>query len=259
MKPVYSFVTKTLLSALCLLAAPAVSHATIYLRNTGSTSGWSSLYVEHNGSMTSQTSQHYDGTTSLRARQVYDSSYTGRYHCEARYSQGAKMGWDRYYGYCFYLPSNWQYVDQNFNIMQFIGTPPCSTSGKPWTMLWIRNHALATRVTTGPDGCTRTDTDFTITSSATAGVWHTVLLHGIWKPTSTGTFSCWYDGTKVISHTGDIATCPNSTETMEFAIGNYANGWHDNGTMLGTQSTRDIYIDHVSISDVYGEANPTSW
>ncbi|HEY9723548.1 MAG TPA: polysaccharide lyase, partial [Oscillatoriaceae cyanobacterium] len=180
---------KLIVSALCLALAPCVARATIYFRNTGTTSGWSSFYVEHNGSVTAQSTPHYDTTTSLRARQIYDSSYTGRYHAEARYSQGAKQGWDRYYGYCFYLPSNWQYVDQNFNIMQFIGTPSCATGGQPWTMLWIRNQALQTRITTGPDGCTRSDQNFTITSSTTLGTWHKVTIHGDWESNNTGWFS----------------------------------------------------------------------
>ena len=250
---------KLIASALCLALAPCLAHATIYFQNSGNTSGWDQLYVEHNGSVTTVNSPVFgSNSTAIQAEQIYDPNYTGRYHAEARLAQGAQQGWDRYYGYALYLPSDWQFVDQNFNIMQFIGTPPCSTSGgKPWTMLWIRNNSLTTRLTTGPDGCNRTDQNFTITSNTIAGTWHTVVIHSNWESDSTGAFTVWYDGNPVIDQEG-VPTCPNDDTTMEFAVGQYANGWHDNGTMLGTQSVRDIYIDQVTVADNYTDANPSA-
>jgi hypothetical protein len=258
MKPIHSFIAKNLLSVLCLAAAPAVSHATVYFSNTGNLSGWSKIYVEHNGSTTQVSSPVYKGSTAVRCRQVYDSSYTGRYHCELRADGLTNQGNDRYYSFTFYLPSNWQFVDQNFNIEQFIGTPAECSSGQPWTMVWIRNNALSTRTTSGPDGCTRTSTDYLVTSSVQTGTWHRVVMRGRWRSDTTGLFQFWYDGSKVIDKQ-NIATCPDTDTAMEYAVGNYANGWHDSGTMLGTQSTRDVFVDHVRVATTYAEADPAQW
>jgi hypothetical protein len=257
-KPMHSFIAQKTLLLLCLAAAPAVSYANIYFSNTGTSSGWDQIYIEHNGSATQVSSPVYHGSTAMRMRQVYDSSYTGRYHCELRADGLTQMGNDRYYSFAFYLPSNWQFVDQNFNLEQFIGTPSCGTTGQPWTMVWVRNNALSTRTTTGPDGCTRTDTNYTVTSNVTAGTWHRVVMRGRWRSDTTGLFQFWYDGSKVIDQQ-NIATCPNSTTAMQYAVGCYANGWHDNATMLGTQSTRDVYIDSVRCTTTYAEADPAQW
>ena len=242
-----------------VLLAPGSAGASVQFQNTGSTSGWTRLYVEHNGSITTVTSPVYKGSTSIRARQIYDASYTGRYHCEARQSGMQKRGNDSYYGWTFRLPTNWQFVDQNFNFQQFIASFSCdgaASAGKPTTMTWIRGTALSTRFVTGPNACDRAFTDYTLSTAVGRGIWHRVVIHGRWRSDGTGLFQAWYDGSKKVDHAG--ASIPATDTAYDGAFGMYANGWHDNGQMLGTQSTREWNIDHLRQATSYNEADPLS-
>ena len=243
--------------------APAVGHATVYFENTGNTSGWSTIYQEHNGSVTQVSSPVYKGSTALRCRQIYDSSYTGRYHSEVRKSGMAQNGMEqRYYGYTFYLPSNWQFVNQNFAIGQYItnyydSDGGCRTAGVPITMHHLFGTTLRTRLKSG-DTCNEKVTSYDVTTSVSAGVWHRLLVRALWRSGTTGTYKVWYDGAVKID-LANVATILNDTKQYTWVMGNYANGWRDDGRMVGTQSTRDIYIDHIRAASVYQEANPSDW
>ncbi len=241
-----------------LLATVPRGEAAVVFQNTGKIAGWSTLWHEDQGSVTEVASPSYKGGDALRCRTVYRAAYRGRYHSEARRSGMAARGQDRYYGFAFYLPSNWQYVAQNFNIQQFIGNVSGCSGGQPWTMTKLLDRALITRITTGPDGCTRTHAPFTITSDVTRGVWHRIVIHGKWRSDDTGVFQVWYDGKLRINQV-NLPTCPATDNAFNLAVGNYSNGWHDDKTMVGTQGTRDIYIDHVRVATTYDEADPRGW
>jgi len=242
---------------LSLAAAHAVE-ASVVFQNTGTTTGWSTLWHEDQGSVTQVSSPAYKGGQALRCRTVYRAAYRGRYHSEARRSGMAARGQDRYYGFTFYIPSHWQFVAQNYNVQQFIGNASGCSGGQPWTMTRLLDRALLTRITTGPDGCTRSHTTFTVTSNVTAGVWHRLVIHGKWQPNNAGAFQVWYDGAQQVNQT-NRPTCPNTPGGFNLAVGNYSNGWHDDKKMVGTQSTRDIFIDHVRVATTYNEASPTGW
>jgi hypothetical protein len=245
------------LTAAATLFAAAPGHASVQFENTGSASGWSSLYVEHNGSVTTVSSPVYKGTTSLRARQIYDSSYSGRYHAEGRKSSLQKRGSDNYYGWTFRLPSNWQFVDQNYNMQQFIANFSGCSGGQPTTMTKLRGTTLSTRVVTGPNGCDRTATSLNIVTSVTAGTWHRVVIRGRWRSDSTGVFQAWYDGSKKIDRSGSNIPAVDTGYTGCFGM--YANGWYDDKKMVGTQGTREWNLDQIRETTSYNEADPAQW
>jgi len=41
--------------------------------------------------------------------------------------------------------------------------------------------------------------------------------------------------------------------------GLYANGWHDSGSMTGTQGTRTVYFDQIGIGTTFADADPAQW
>jgi hypothetical protein len=248
-------------SVLAALASPG--SATVRFSNTGTTSGWDSTYVEHNGTVAQVSSPAYKGTTAIRFRQIYDSSYTGRYHAEVRKNNMAQNGMEqRYYGYAFYLPSNWQFVSQNYNFGQFItnyystDAGECRTAGVPITMHQMLGNVLRTRTISG-DTCNEVQTSWDV-ATVTAGTWHRLLLRATWRSDTTGAFKVWYDGSVKVD-VANVATILKGTKQFTFVAGLYANGWHDDGKMVGTQGTRELYVDQVAIATVYAEANPSDW
>lgn len=250
-------IAELFIALLWLAAGSGICRATIYFENTGTTNGWTTLWHER-GNLLQTNSPTYKGPTAVRCETIYSATYGGRYHTELRKSGMAALGMDRYYGFAFYLPPNWEFDPQNYNIQQFIANVSGCSGGQPATMTRVNGHSLITRIVTGPDGCTRTAENMTVVTNVTAGVWHTIVLHGNWQATNTGVFEFWYDGVRKINKTG-VPTIPNDDTVFNLAVGNYSNGWHDDGYMVGTQGTRDIYIDHVRVTDNYAEADPAAW
>jgi hypothetical protein len=240
---------------LAMLALPATGGAAVVFENTGTTSGWSTLWHEDQGSVTQVMSPAYKGGRALGCRTIHRVAYRGRYHSVARRAGMAKRGQDRYYGFAFYLPSNWQFVAQNFNIQQFIGNVSGCSGGQPITMTGLLNRELITRIVTGPDGCTRTSHNISVVPSVSPGAWHRVVIRGRWQSNNTGSFQVWYDGSRKINRT-NTPTCPAADTAFNLAVGNYSNGWHDDKKMVGTQATRDVFIDHVRVATSYNEAEP---
>jgi len=249
---------KIILCALTAVLAPCVGNATIFFENTGLTNGWTTLWHEDQGSLLETNNPTYKGPSAVRCRTVYRPTYRGRYHTELRKGGMAALGMDRYYGFAFYLPANWEFDDQSYNIQQFIASVDGCSGGQPATMTHLYGHSLITRLVTGPDGCTRTAHPLTVTTNVTAGVWHTIVFHGNWQATNTGVFEFWYDGVRKINQQ-NVETIPNDNTVFNLAVGNYSNGWHDDGTNVGTQNIRDVYIDHVRVTDSYAEADPSAW
>src|SRR5688500_17770096 len=71
-----------LLAVLSIAAAPTASFATVVFQNTGTTSGWDYLSTQNKGTLTQVTSPVYKGTTAVRARQIYVSGASERFHSE---------------------------------------------------------------------------------------------------------------------------------------------------------------------------------
>ena len=247
-----------LVMAACLLGTRE-SSATVIFHNTGTTSGWSSTNSEHNGSIAQVTNIVYAGTTAVKATQVYDSSYTGRYHSEFVKTNAYNRGDTGFYGFAFRLQADWQFQSQSYNIAQFIAD--FSNTGcddwMPSTMVWLTGTSLNTRVKTGTI-CNQGTTTFGGVASVTAGTWHRVEIQANWQSNTTGYFKLWYDGAKVLEKL-NISTTIADDRQFEFRVGIYANGWHDAGYMQGTQGTRQIWYDQVGIATTYAEADPSGW
>jgi hypothetical protein len=243
-----------------LVSAALESRATVVFHNTGTTGGWSQILVEHNGSVSQVTSPVFKGSTAVRATQVYDASYTGRYHSELIRNDGYTPGQMRFYGFAFYLPSNWQFVSQGYNISQFEADMQSSCDGfMPTTMMWISSASLSTRTKSGTV-CSQSTTTYNGIASVSAGQWHRVEIQASWKSDSTGYFKVWYDGGKVLERYNIPTTISDpANRPFQFRVGNYANGWHDQGKMVGTQGTRSIYFDHIGIGTTFAEADPNGW
>jgi Polysaccharide lyase len=248
---------KLFVTLLLLATASSICRATVFFENTGTTNGWTTLWHEK-GNLLQTNSPTYRGPTAVRCETTYDPKYEGRYHTELRKGGMAALGMDRYYGFAFYLPANWEFDNQSYNIQQFIASVNGCSGGQPATMTHLYGRSLITRTVTGPDGCTRTTHSLTVVTNVTPGVWHTVVIHGNWSATNTGVFEFWYDGVRKISQSGS-PNIPNDDTVFNLAVGNYSNGWHDDGTNVGTQNIRDIYVDHIRVTDDYAEADPAAW
>jgi hypothetical protein len=257
----YAKRTKVLsMVAACALCATA-AFATVLFRNAGTTSGWSGFSIEHWGSVTQVSSPAYKGGNALKHTQIYDASYTGRYHAEAVRNDGYRPGDQRFYGFAFYMPSTWQSVDQSFNIAQFIadfGNTGCD-DWMPTTMMWITGNQLNTRVKSGTV-CNQSIRTFSNIATISKGAWHTVIIQANWQSGSTGYFKVWFDGTKVLEQYNLPTTIADpQNRTYSFRVGMYANAWHDQHTMLGTQGTRTWYTDQVAVGTTYADVNPSGW
>lgn len=238
------------------LASPALSTQTFV--NTGITSGWSSQNIEHNGSINQVTNVVYNGTSALKFTQVYDPSYTGRYHSEKAELQVYKLGDTGFYGFAFRLQSDWQASPaQSYNIAQFIAdfTDTGCDDWMPSTMVWVIGDQLATRVKYGSI-CAQQIQEWKGLKTVTPGVWHTIVIQANWQSDDSGYFKMWYDGAKVVEEY-NLPTMIDDSRPFDFHIGIYANGWHDQQEMLGTQETRQIWIDSVGMGTTFADADPT--
>lgn len=258
--------------------------------NHGTTSGWSSSWIDPNtnGYIEDSTTVHYDQSQSLKFGQEYlYDTYDGRYHAEKIYSNGYKRDEEKYYGFAFRLHSDWEFDSQNYNIAQF-GTNfnDITWNGKscddfsPTTMIWINGNKLFSRMKHGqmiqgqkcpPDGqhwncdlgpnCQITD-DFQLKSDTSsigeieAGVWYRLTLRVKWKSDDTGIFQAWLNGTQVANKSNLKTTLLDDHREYQFRVGLYANSWHDDGKMVGTQAKRQLWIDEIGVGSTFADADP---
>lgn len=258
--PNYPMKNKTTLAALAtLLALASMAEASVIFHNTGTTSGWNSINQEHNGTVQQVTNVVYKGSTAIKCTQVYDSSYSGRYHSEVVKNNVYSRGQTGFYGFAFRLQADWSFQNQSYNIAQFIAD--FSDYGCddyiPTTMVWIRGNQLYSRVKAGPV-CSATTTQFSNLATVSAGVWHKIVIQANWQSNTTGYFKLWYDGTKVFERF-NIATTLADGRGIQMRTGIYANGWHDDGYMAGTQGTRSIWYDQIGAGTTFADADPDQW
>jgi hypothetical protein len=247
-------------AAACVLGASDGSGAVLF-RNPGTTSGWNSFSLEHRGSITQVGSPAYKGGNAIRVQQIYDPAYRGRYHAEVVRNDGYRPGQQRFYGFAFQLPANWQSVNQSFNIAQFIadfGNTGCD-DWMPTTMMWITGTQLHTRVKAGTV-CGQSIRTFNNIAYVAPGQWHRVIIQANWQSNNTGFFKVWFNGVKVLEQYGLPTTIADpQNRTYSFRVGMYANAWYDQRTMLGTQGTRTMYFDQIGIGTTFADVNPDAW
>lgn len=246
------------------LALAATSSATQIFRNTGTTSGWDSINQEHFGTVQQVTNIVYEGSTALKMTQIYDSSYTGRYHSEVVKNDVYKRGDVGFYGFAFRLQENWEFDQQTYNIAQFIADFTdlgCEETYMPSSMIWLYGNQLQSRVKYGnvcPTSAQQTN-PFNNIATITAGVWHKIVIQANWQSDSSGYYKMWLDGAKVLEVYG-IPTTVAQDRAFQFRVGLYANGWHDDQNhMEGSQGTRQVWYDEIAAGTTFADADPAQW
>ncbi|KAL2872137.1 polysaccharide lyase family 20 protein [Aspergillus lucknowensis] len=248
------------LSVSTLIALGLTAQATQIFSNTGTTSGWDAINQEHSGTVREVTNVVYEGSSALKMTQIYDSSYTGRYHSEVVKDNAYKRGDTGFYGFAFRLQGDWQFSPaQSYNIAQFIAdfTDSGCEDWMPSTMIWLEGEQLYTRVKTG-SVCDQETVPFDSLATVSAGEWHRVEIQADWQSASTGFFKLWFDGEKVLERSG-IATTIDDDRAFQFRVGLYANGWHDDGELKGDQGTRQIWYDEIAARTTFADADPEQW
>ncbi|KAL4876200.1 polysaccharide lyase [Aspergillus karnatakaensis] len=245
------------LAALAALLLP--TNASQIFSNTGTTSGWDATNQEHNGKVEQVSNVVYEGSSAIKVTQTYDSNYTGRYHSEVVKDNVYSRGDVGFYGFAFRLQEDWDFTSQSYNLAQFIAD--FNDSGcedwMPSTMIWLEGDQLFSRVKTGSICNQGTDT-FSNLGSVTAGEWHRIVLHVNWQSDGSGFFKIWLDGEKLYEADG-ISTTIDHARAFQFRVGLYANAWHDDGYLEGSQGTRQIWYDEIAAGTTFADADPDQW
>ncbi|KAG0558699.1 hypothetical protein KC19_10G047600 [Ceratodon purpureus] len=255
-----SMVTSIAAMVTVFLVVARLGEATVLFHNTGTTpTGWDSVNQEHLGTVTQVTNVVYKGTTAIKCLQTYDPSYTGRYHSEVVKNNVYKRGDTGFYGFAFRLQADWEFDNQIYNIAQFIAD--FSDTGcddySPTSMVWIKGNQLYTRVKYG-NICDQHTTTFDPLASVSAGEWHKIVIQASWKSDNTGFYKLWFDGVKKLEQY-NIATTLDDGRYFQFRVGLYANGWHDENKMVGSQGTRQVWYDQVGAGSTFADADPDQW
>ncbi|EAW12958.1 polysaccharide lyase family 20 protein [Aspergillus clavatus NRRL 1] len=252
-------VKASLLGAVALLAC-GLTDATQIFSNPGTLTGWDQINHEHSGTVKQVTDVVYKGPSALKMTQIYDSSYRGRYHSEVVKKNVYKRGDTGFYGFAFRLPEDWQFSPaQSYNIAQFIAD--FSDTGcddfMPSTMVWLVGTQLHSRVKQGTI-CAQKTKDFPNLATVTAGDWHRIVIQSKWESDGTGFFKLWFDGAKVLDQR-NLATTIDDSRAFQFRAGLYANGWHDDKGMKGSQGTRQVWYDQIAAGSTFADADPAQW
>ncbi|KAL2167467.1 hypothetical protein VTG60DRAFT_1218 [Thermothelomyces hinnuleus] len=243
---------------IALLAAQPTVWAKQIFTNRGTLDGWGGKQTEHKGTIKEVSDVFYDQPPALVMTQTYDESYTGRYHSEVRVLNAYKHGDTRFYGFAFRLPPDWQFQPaQSYDLAQFIAPFDKCDSYMPSTMFWAEGTKLFTRLKTG-SVCNQKTTKLPLNVTLTAGEWHKVVIEARWASDSTGYFRLSYDGEQVVD-VQNVATTVSEDVPFQFRVGLYANGWHDDNGMKGTQGFRQVFYDKIAIATTKKEADPDSW
>ncbi|XDG01250.1 hypothetical protein ABKA04_000865 [Annulohypoxylon sp. FPYF3050] len=244
-----------------MLAAPTTTPT---FKNHGTISGWDGVNHEHKGTVTQVTDQSYKPDTSIKMIQIYDSGYTGRYHSEVYKKDVYKVGDDGFYGFAFRLDPKWDTAHgQSYNIAQFISNlkdSPENTCKDDWIpsgMIWVEKDQLYIR-SKGGNMCKSTLKKFKI-GTVKPGQWHQVVLQAKWRSDATGYYKVWLDGKQAVEESNIITTYHDNSKKygFQFRTGLYANGWHDDKKNEGSQGTRTLWVDEISVGKSYDDVVPS--
>lgn len=244
------------------LALGLTVQATQLFGNHGTLSGWDSINQEHQGTVQQVTNVYYEPSTALKMTQIYDSSYSGRYHSEVVKNNVYKRGDTGFYGFAFRLQQDWQTSPaQSYNLAQFIAD--FSNTGcddyAPTSMVWIVGDQLYSRVKFGKICDHVPPTTFKNLATITPGVWYKVEIQASWKTDGTGYYKIWLNGSSVLAQYNIDTTLEDDRE-FQFRVGLYANGWHDDqGGMKGSQGTRQVWYDEIAAGSTFADADPDQW
>lgn len=256
--------------------------ATPEFTNHGTLSGWVAADqhpIEAQGNVTEVTNVIYKGTTALKTTQTYlGTGYTGRYHSERTYANGYHLGDHKFYGFAFRLQSDWDFTSQLYDLAQWIGdyTDTGCDDWSPTSMVYMNNTQLWTRVKYGQllpgKPCPPTDrkwdcayapntncqpiTAFKLANSIAPGTWYKLTFEASWKADATGVFRVWLDDALVLDKSGIKTTLLDDGRELEFRVGLYANSWHDENRLVGTQGFRQVWYDEIGVGSAKADANP---
>ncbi|KAL7626705.1 hypothetical protein AAE478_003479 [Parahypoxylon ruwenzoriense] len=252
------------LAALAALVVPSLlAAATPVFKNSGTTAGWDGTNHEHKGTVSQVQDVTYKTGSALKMVQIYDSSYSGRYHSEVYKKDVYTEGDEGYYGFAFRLDPNWDTsYGQSYNIAQFIGNladHPDNTCGDGWIpsmMMWVEEDQLYIR-RKGGDMCHSSLEKYRV-GAIKPGVWHRVVLHAKWSSSKSGYYKVWLDGEAALERSNIVTAYRDGQKKygFQFRAGLYANSWHDDGKIEGSQGTRQLWIDEIGIGNKYEDADP---
>ncbi|KAI1375937.1 polysaccharide lyase family 20 protein [Hypoxylon crocopeplum] len=251
------------ITTLALLVPCVLISAAPVFKNQGTTKGWDGTNHEHKGTVTQVDDQSYKPDSSIKMVQKYDSSYSGRYHSEVYKTDVYKVGDEGYYGLAFRLDPDWDVSHgQTFNIAQFISNLEdhpdnrCKDDWIPSMMMWVEKDQLRIR-SKGGDMCHSTLKEYTI-GTVKPGSWHRVVLQAKWESGNSGYYKVWLDGEEALERSNIVTTYRDDQKKygFQFRAGLYANGWHDDKHMEGSQGTRQLWIDEVGFGSKYEDADP---
>ncbi|PNY22472.1 Glucuronan lyase A [Tolypocladium capitatum] len=250
-----------LAASLALLASPGVQASRIFY-NAGALDGWDHVRHEHRGTVSQVDNVVFRGSSALKMTQQHDAAYRGRYHSEVDHNHGYRRGDELFYGFAFRLSDSWQFQDQSYNIAQFIADRPGAGCGgddwMPSAMVWVQGNQLTSRVVSGhyrQPNCGRSVEPLRNLAVVSAGRWHRVVIQAKWASDSSGLYRIWFDGNKVAERLG-VPTTIDDDSVFQFRVGLYANGWHDEGYMEGSQGFRQIWYDEVGIGTTFKDVDP---
>jgi hypothetical protein len=247
-----------IVTAAALMAFSLTAQATQLFHNEGNLDGWDYVNEENKGTVQQVSNVVLNGSSALKMTQIYEEGYTGRYHSEVAKNDVYKIDDEGFYGFAFRLQDNWEFSPaQSYNLGQFIAdfTDTGCDDWMPSSMVWLEGDQLLSRVKSG-DVCDQHTDTFSNLATVTAGDWHSIVIQASWKSDETGFYKLWYDGAKVHEQY-DIATTVDDERAFEFRVGLYANGWHDDGGMKGSQGTRQVWYDNIGAGSTFADADPT--
>ena len=237
------------LAGVAAIGLPSSTAATVYFENTGVRTGFQATNIQHKGTVTTVTSPSYKSGQALRFYQEFDGSYTWRYHSEYMRTGAQLNHTDRYYGQALYLPTSWQWVDQNFTFQQFSPEDP---SG-PWIMNWIQLDQIRIRT---PTSTAATSYTTRVVGTITRGVWNRLVMR--LKMGDSGNLTYWINDAQRLNVGGNFN--PRNSPSIRWSVGIYCTYWFQRTSLpSGNQTTRTLYQDQFRIASSFAEANAANW
>jgi hypothetical protein len=191
------------------------------------------------------------------------------------YNNGYHRNQQKYYTFSFRLHSEWDFSTQRFNIGQFIADytdTGCGEDSSPTTMIWLKGTELWTRVKNGqllpnkpcppkdnvqdcstPNSNCQPVRDIRLATGIKAGQWYKLALRVNWRSDDQGEIQAWLDGNEVLPTQKTKTTVLDDGRELQFRVGLYANDWHDQGKLVGSQTRRQIWIDEVAVGSAPGD------
>ena len=230
------------LAGLLIVGAASSAQAAVVFENPGNTTGWGRVYAQKMGTTEVVTSPVYKGATAIRTFQKYLTSDGANYHAEVVKTGAQLAEQDLYYGQAIYLPSDWQFHNQNVTFQQWAPEMPEG----PWILMFVQGSDL--RV--GGRGINGLPVLGSITNLR--GTWIRVVTRI--KMSTAGAFEVWVNGTRTLSLSGDFRAVGPS---LRWSSGIYCTRWDTE--MPAGQSMLSIFHDSLRIATTLEEADPASW